>query len=117
MEEKAIHLALDLIRVTNQFPRPEGERLKKEIRALAILLPGRITAGRVKGDSRAFLTDLHRAVDTLSRIELQILVSTEMGFLDRSDFFRLEQRILGMRQLGRGWYRGLLSRLRKERGP
>ena len=117
LEGKAIHLALDLIRVSNRFPRPEGEGLLQEIRVLAILLPGSISAGKTKGNTRALMRGFHPAVDTLSRIELQILLSKKMGFLERSDLFRLEQRILDVRQLGRRWFQSHLSRLRKERSP
>lgn len=108
--EKAFELALELIRITNRLPKPEAGGMANEVRATAILLPAGLAAARDCGDRRLLWKELNRTQRTLSRLEIQILICAELGYLERTEILDLEQRVLEVRRLAR-------RLLRKRRTP
>jgi four helix bundle protein len=103
MWAKAFELALAMIRVTNRFPRPEAAGLANDIRTTAMLFPAAIAIAEESGDRRILGRELKRSLHTLTRMEIQVLICAELGFLERSDLLRLEQMVREVRQLTRDY--------------
>jgi four helix bundle protein len=103
MWAQAFELALALIRVANRFPRAEAAGLANEIRTTAMLLPASIAMAEESGDRRILGRELKRSLHILTRMEIQVLICAELGFLERSDLFRLEQMVREFRRLTRNY--------------
>ncbi|MBI4160877.1 MAG: four helix bundle protein [Acidobacteria bacterium] len=108
--ERAFDLALQVIRAANRFPKPEAAVLADELRSQAILLPVLLSPGPPGRDAPGLSGRLSRLLQVLARIEVQILIAAEVGYLERSGFLETEIRVLEMRRIAAGMVRRIRDR-------
>ncbi len=107
--ELCFELALEVIRLTDRFPKPEGNGLVAEIRSVAILIPSYLADIPGNSNGRKYLGDLYQSLSSIARLEIQILICAELGYLKREEFLRVEGKILEVRKLAGGILRNIRS--------
>ena len=62
-----------------------------------------------KPNGRRFLGDLYQSLNSIARLEIQILICAELGYLKREEFLRVEVKILDIRKLAGDFLRNIRS--------
>ena len=93
--------------ISAPFPREELYALTTQIRRSAVSVPSNIAEGAARNSDKEFLQFLTIARGSLSELETQLLIATELAYLDREDtVFEEIDKVFGL--LG-----GLMNALKK----
>jgi len=84
--QKGHELALSIYRVTKSFPRDEMYGLTSQLRRAAASIPANIAEGCVRGSGPDFRRFLLVALGSASEVEYHILLSHELGYLDKNQY-------------------------------
>jgi four helix bundle protein len=107
--QQAHAVSLEVYRDTRGFPAAERYGLMTQIRRAAVSICANIAEGCGRGSRRELMRFLYIAHGSASELECELILSAELGFLQRSDHARLEASIIQVkRMLG-----GLIRRLRQ----
>jgi len=104
-------LARQVYRYTELFPRGETYGLIAQLRRAAISIPSKIAEGHERlstGDYRQFLG---HALGSLMEIETQILLSEDLGYLEKVTAETLLQRTAELAKILHGLLRSLRIRM------
>ena len=83
--QKGMLLAKLVYKLTTQFPAEERYGLTSQLRRAAVSVPSNIAEGQARSGTKEFLQFLSHAGGSLAEIETQLLLSVELGFVQRSD--------------------------------
>ena len=83
---KGHELTLSVYRATKSFPRDEMYGLTSQLRRAAASIPANIAEGCVRGSGPDFRRFLLMALGSASEVEYHILLSHELGYLDKSQY-------------------------------
>jgi len=89
--EKGHKLALDIYGVTKGFPREERYGLTDQIRRAASSVPTNIAEGCGRGGDGELSRFLTIAAGSASEVEYQLLLSSDLGYLKRDEYRKLEK--------------------------
>jgi four helix bundle protein len=109
--QKSMLLAREIYRSTNAFPRLETYGLVAQLRRAAISIPSKIAEGHERlstGDYRQFLG---HALGSLMEIETQILLSENLGYMEKIKSDDLLQRTAEVAKILHGLLRSLRIRM------
>jgi four helix bundle protein len=106
--EKAFQLALDVHRLTEQFPGQAPPGLPQGMREASVAMTTQIAQGHTHSYIKDFLRCLDESLAALSDLETRILLARSLQYLDRIAASELEERIGEVRRME--W--GLVNRLR-----
>jgi len=109
--KKSMTLVLDVYRSTQAFPKPETYGLVAQLRRVAVSVPSNIAEGQARLSTTEFKQSLGHARGSLMEVETQILISQELGYLERD---QSEQLLSASAEVGR-ILNGLLNSLVRER--
>jgi four helix bundle protein len=109
--KKSMTLVLDVYRSTQAFPKPETYGLVAQLRRAAVSIPSNIAEGQARLSTAEFKQSLGHARGSLMEVETQILISQELGYLERD---QSEKLLSASAEVGR-ILNGLLNSLVRER--
>ena len=78
-------LVLGVYRLTQSFPREETFGLTAQLRRAAVSIPSNIAEGAARAGKREFAQFLYIARGSLSEIETQLLIATDLGYIKADD--------------------------------
>jgi four helix bundle protein len=89
--EKAHCLAIEVYRITRNFPREELYGITSQIRRAAFSVPLNIVEGHASNSKKEFLNFLNIANRSLVETEYLLELTAELCFLSRQDYENLEK--------------------------
>lgn len=90
--QRSIELVVLTYKILQKFPKTEEFGLKSQMRRAAVSVVSNIAEGysrRSRADKRRFL---EIAIGSLFELESDIVVSKELGFIDKSDWENLDKK-------------------------
>ena len=88
--QKAHMLALEIYKITRRFPKEETYGLVVQLRRAAVSIPTNIVEGFKRRSKKEYAHFINIADGSLEEAKYQLLLSKELGYLDNTDFERLE---------------------------
>jgi four helix bundle protein len=83
--QEAMMLVNDVYRITVAFPRDEIYALTSQIRRAAVSIPSNIAEGAARTTDKEFLQFLSISRGSLSELETQLMIATELGYMQASE--------------------------------
>jgi four helix bundle protein len=99
--QKAFDLALDVYKVTKNFPKLEAYGLTSQIQRSAISISANIAEGYERQHRKEYLQHLFIAKGSLGEVETYLLLAKNLGYFSEDDYESIEKtrketgRILG----------------------
>ena len=90
--EKLHRFVLDVYKASNTFPKSELFGLTSQVRRGAFSIPTNIAEGCGWDAKPDFLRFLHMAMGSASELEYLLQLANDLEFLDRENFFKLNQK-------------------------
>lgn len=87
--EKSHQLALAIYKATKEFPKEELYGLTSQIRRSSMSIPTNIAEGCGRNTDADFARFLQMAMGSASETEYQLLLSHDLGFLDKEQYDKL----------------------------
>lgn len=92
--KSAMTLVSDIYRITQNFPKDELYGLTSQMRRAAVSVPSNIAEGAARTGQKEFAQFLSVAKGSLSELETQLLISADLGYLNRKhEIFQLTDRV------------------------
>ena len=91
--QKSYKLCLDIYNITKGFPKDEQYGLTSQIRRAAISLPSNIAEGYGRKTTPDYLRSLYIACGSCCELETQILLSSDLGYIEDKDIKELPSKI------------------------
>ena len=110
--QKAMALATEVYRVTEQFPRAETYGLTNQLRRAVVAVPSDIAEGKGRLSKREFIQMLARARGSLFEVVTQIEIGKNLQFVSASDFGEVSKRCAEVGRLLNGLIRAIRRSLR-----
>ena len=85
----SIELVKDVYQITTKFPPAEIYGLTNQMRRAAISIPSNIAEGQGRNSFKEFKQFLAIALGSLAELETQLIISHEIGYLNREDSSKL----------------------------
>ena len=83
--KRARELVLNVYKLTQMFPKEETFGLAAQIRRAAVSVPSNIAEGAAREGEREFAQFLNIARGSLSELETQLLIATDLGYIKGND--------------------------------
>ena len=80
--QKAMDLAKECYRITENFPSRELYGLSAQVRKSAVSIPSNIAEGSARRHRKEFLRFLSIAQGSLAELETQIMLAQRLGYID-----------------------------------
>jgi len=87
--EKSHQLALAIYKVTAKFPQEEISGLISQVRRASMSIPTNIAEGCGRNTDADFARFLQMAMGSASETEYQLLLSLDLGFLNKEQYNKL----------------------------
>jgi four helix bundle protein len=87
--QESMKLAIDVYRVTAEFPRHELYGLSQQLRRAAVSIPSNIAEGKGHRSDREFVHFLLHARGSLLEVQTQVMIAQELQYLQSQDAKRL----------------------------
>ncbi len=89
----SMELVKTVYELTREFPKEEIYGLTSQVRRAAVSIPSNLAEGAARNSPKEFVQFLGIAKGSLSELETQLLISAELGYLQREHkiFDRLEE--------------------------
>jgi four helix bundle protein len=110
--QKAMALATETYRVTEQFPRAETYGLTNQLRRAVVAVPSDIAEGKGRLSKREFIQMLARARGSLFEVVTQIEIGKNLQYVSASDFGRVSEQCAEVGRLLNGLIRAIRRSLR-----
>jgi len=91
--QKSYKLCLEIYRETNVFPKNEGFGLTSQMRRSALSIPSNIAEGYGRKTTPEYLRSLYIAYGSTCELETQLLLSGDLGYLDKESLSGLHRDI------------------------
>ena len=82
--KSAMALVSSIYQITRKFPKEELFGLTSQMRRAAVSIPSNLAEGAARTGQKEFAQFLSIAKGSLSELETQLLISTDLGFLERN---------------------------------
>ena len=97
--QKSHELALEIYRLSRDFPREELYGLASQMRRAAVSIPSNIAEGRGRGSDPDFGRFLVIAMGSSSELEYQLLLAKDLGYVDTTMHESLERKIMEIKKM------------------
>ncbi len=84
--QQAHLLTLEVYRITQQFPQEERFGLSNQLRRAVVSVESNIAEGSARNTSRDFLQFLFVARGSLAKVEVQLLIAKDLGYITDDEF-------------------------------
>jgi len=84
-------LVLKIYKLTEKFPREEKFRLGDQLRRSASSIPTNIVEGNTRAHKKEFIQFLYLAKGSLEETKYHLLLAKDLGYLDTTMYFELQQ--------------------------
>ncbi|HEV8647803.1 MAG TPA: four helix bundle protein [Burkholderiales bacterium] len=92
--KEAMRLVRTIYDLTKTFPREEVYGLVAQMRRAAVSVPSNLAEGAARSSRKEFSQFLSVAKGSLSELETQLLISVDLGYLDRGNrVFNLAEQV------------------------
>jgi len=108
-----VDIALEIYRLTADFPKSELYGLTSQIRRAAVSIASNIAEGHARKTQRELHRFLNIAKGSLAELETQLIIASELGFVDKQ---RIEK-VLTMTDQESRMLSGLMRTLRDPSDP
>ncbi|HZT95981.1 MAG TPA: four helix bundle protein [Chloroflexota bacterium] len=108
--QEAKNLAVDVYRVSEQFPKAERYGLIAQLRRCATSVPSNIAEGQGRLTKGEFIQFLGQARGSLLELLTQLEIAVELGYLNLETFQKLDSKAASVLRL----LNGLLASLRTQ---
>ena len=109
--EKSHQLALAIYKVTAKFPKEELYGLTSQVRRASMSIPTNIAEGCGRNTDADFARFLQMAMGSASETEYQLLLSLDLGFLNKEPYDKLNTDVTEVKRM----LASLLKTLRADR--
>jgi four helix bundle protein len=109
--EKAHQVALAIYKATKEFPKEELYGLTSQIRRASMSIPTNISEGCGRNTDAEFARFLQIAMGSASETEYQLLLSHDLGFLNKEQYDKLNIDVTEVKRM----LASLLKTLRADR--
>lgn len=86
---EAMKFAIEVYRVTTQFPRHELYGLSQQLRRAAVSIPSNIAEGKGHRSDREFGNYLLHARASLLEVQTQVMIAKELQYVSNEETLRL----------------------------
>ncbi len=83
--KRAREPVLSVYRITQAFPKEEMFGLAAQLRRAAVSIPSNIAEGAARAGEREFAQFLNIARGSISELETQLLIATDLGYIKSDD--------------------------------
>jgi four helix bundle protein len=112
--QKAMALATDVYRATDDFPRAELYGLTMQLRRAVVAVPSDIAEGKGRISKKEFIQMLARARGSACEVETQLEIGKNLGFLASESFEPLAAQCSEVGRLINGLISSIQRSLRAE---
>ena len=91
--KKAIDFVTVIYRTTASFPKEELYSLTSQMRRAAISIPSNIAEGAARKSNKEFVQFLYIALGSVVELETQLIIATNLGFVDNTQCLSLCQQV------------------------
>ena len=91
--QKSYQLCLKIYRATDVFPRNEAFGLTSQMRRSALSIPSNIAEGYGRKTTPEYVRSLYTAYGSTCELETQLLLSGDLGYLDKVSLSKLQRDI------------------------
>ena len=91
--QKSYQLCLTIYKATKTFPKNEGFGLTSQMRRAALSIPSNIAEGYGRKTTPDYLRSLYIAYGSTCELETQILLSGDLGYLNKESLSELQRDI------------------------
>ena len=81
-----VEISLEVYRLTKDFPKDELYGLTSQIRRAAVSVPSNIAEGHARKSQKDFARFLNIAKGSLAELETQLIIASELGYLQQPQF-------------------------------
>ena len=82
--KSAMALVSNIYQITRKFPKEELYGLTSQMRRAAVSIPSNLAEGAARTGQKEFAQFLSIAKGSLSELETQLLISADLGFLEKN---------------------------------
>jgi four helix bundle protein len=97
--QKGHELTLAIYRATKSFPKDEMYGMTSQLRRAAASIPANIAEGCVRGSGAEFRHFLQVAMGSASELEYHVLLSHELGYLDKLQYEILDSNATELKRM------------------
>jgi len=112
--QKAYKLALEVYKVTDNYPNEEKYGLVSQMRRCAVSIPSNIAEGYRRNHIKEYIQFLHISFGSCSELETLLSLSKDLGYIDDSFYLELYDNQEDVSKLLRGLIRSLSKPKKKE---
>lgn len=93
-----MQLAKNLYEVTKQFPSEEKFGLISQLRRAVVSIPSNIAEGYCRSGQKEKIHFLSISIGSLAEVETQIILSQELGFIDKTISETLLEQVISIQK-------------------
>lgn len=108
--KKSVDFVVDIYRITASFPDNERFGLVSQLRRAAVSIPSNLAEGSGRNGRKELINFLLIARGSLFEVGTQLEISCKLGFIDKEDYDKLEER----RETIQRMMNALIASLRKK---
>ena len=112
--QKAYKLALEIYRITKNYPKEEVYGLVSQMRRSSVSIPCNIAEGYRRGHRKEYIQFLHMAHGSCGELETLLFLSYDLAMIDRDTFEKLYPMQEEVSRLLRGLILSLVEPTRKK---
>ena len=98
----SIELVTEIYRLTKGFPKEETYGLTNQIRRASVSIPSNLAEGAARSSNKEFSYYISIAIGSIAEIETQLFISRNLGYLNESDFEKLDTKLTDIRKMATG---------------
>jgi len=89
--QKSMDLAVEIYRITKDFPKEESYGLTSQLRRASVSAPSNIAEGAAGRTKQQFSNFLSNAIGSLNEIDTQLELALRLGYVKMTDYEHLYQ--------------------------
>ncbi len=105
--QKAYQLCLEIYKVTKKFPKEEIYGLTSQIRRSAVSIPSNMAEGYGRKTTGEYIQSLYIAYGSHCELEPQILLSGDLGLIEKESLLTLQKEIGDVERMLKGLIKSL----------
>ncbi|SRR5581483_2317156 len=109
--QRSLALAVEIYRLTKEFPREEIYGIASQLRRAAVSIPSNLAEGHARNTKAQFANFIDIALGSAAELETQLTISLQIGYIKQTDYDKLTNELI---EITRMLY-GLLNRVQPNR--